>query len=172
MRKTNKIVAMAMSAALLVPSVSHASDINSIISGLYDGMDAISEAAGTQRIPRPALPAGGNTVTTTTTTVITTTGVVPSTTTTKDTKKANEAKIAELKASLNKQDTMILAAEDILTNYPKTIAGKEEKLVDVLTRAYDLRIKAAAAIQQLTGEKVAVRPLNVPLKYRSLIRTY
>ena len=166
MKKANKIIALAMSAAILIPSVSHASDINSIITGLYDGMDAISETAGTEKIQRPALPAGRNTVTNTTTTVTT------DKTSTGQTNKAKEEKIASLKESLYQQDLMIQAAEDILANYPKTIKGREEQVVATLTKAYDLRIKASAAIEKVTGEKIEVRPLNIPQEYRFLIRTY
>lgn len=169
MKKTNKILALAMSAAILIPSVSHASDANSMIKGLYDGMDAISETAGMPKVERPALPADGNTVTSTTTVK---TGVVPSGNTSTNTTKEKEEKIAKLKESLHQQDIMIKAAEDILANYPKTIKGREEQVVATLTKAYDLRIKAAAAIEKVTGEKVEVRPLNVPQEYRSLIKTY
>ena len=53
----------------------------------------------------------------------------------------------------------------------KTIRGKEQKLVDVLTRAFELRIKAAAAIKNLTGETIEVKSLNIPQEYRHLIKT-
>lgn len=169
--KTNKklILALGLTTAFLLPNTAKASDVNSLISEIYDGMDSINQATGKGPVARPDLPQGSSTTTTTTTTVIKSTdGKVLNAE--KD-KKSKAEKVIKLKEELAKQEIAIKSAEEILAKYPKTIRGKEEKLVDVLTRAFELRLKAAAAIKNLTGETIKVKSLNIPQEYRHLIKT-
>lgn len=164
--KTNKklILALGLTTAFLLPNTAKASDVNSLISEIYDGMDSINQATGKGPVARPDLPQG--TTTTTTTTVIKSSDG-------KDVnlEKSKAEKVIKLKEELAKQEIAIKSAEEILAKYPKTIRGKEQKLVDVLTRAFELRIKAAAAIKNLTGETIEVKSLNIPQEYRYLIKT-
>ena len=166
--KTNKklILALGLTTAILLPNTAKASDVNSLISEIYDGMDSINQATGKGPVTRPDLPEGSSTTTTTTTKVIKSTDG-------KDIilEKPKAEKVKKLKEELAKQEIAIKSAEEILAKYPKTIRGKEQKLVDVLTRAFELRLKAAAAIKNLTGETIKVKSLNIPQEYRHLIKT-
>ena len=168
--KTNKklILALGLTTAFLLPNTAKASDVNSLISEIYDGMDSINQATGKGPVARPNLPQGTTTTTTTTTVIKSSDGKVLNAE--KD-KKSKAEKVIKLKEELAKQEIAIKSAEEILAKYPKTIRGKEQKLVDVLTRAFELRIKAAAAIKNLTGETIEVKSLNIPQEYRHLIKT-
>lgn len=168
--KTNKklILALGLTTAFLLPNTAKASDVNSLISEIYDGMDSINQATGKGPVARPDLPQGTTTTTTTTTVIKSTDGKVLNAE--KD-KESKAEKVKKLKEELAKQEIAIKSAEEILAKYPKTIRGKEEKLVDVLTRAFELRLKAAAAIKNLTGEIITVKSLNIPQEYRHLIKT-
>lgn len=76
------------------------------------------------------------------------------------------AKIAKLEKALADQELVILSAQDILNNYPKTIRGKEEKLVDLLYKAQRLRIHASVLYEKSTGKTVRDVPINIPEKYQ------
>ena len=155
-----------LTTAILLPNTAKASDVNSLISEIYDGMDSINQATGKGPVARPDLPEGSSTTTTTTTKVI-----KSSDGTDVNLEKSKAEKVKKLKEELAKQEIAIKSAEEILAKYPKTIRGKEQKLVDVLTRAFELRLKAAAAIKNLTGETIKVKSLNIPQEYSCLLYT-
>lgn len=144
--------ACAISLAMLSPSTSFASETEALklLNQLHQQMDQISELTG---LDKP--DSKGN-------------EVLPSGDKTKDKKEA--AYITELKESFNRNDISVKSIEEILEKYPKTIKGKEEKLVNLLIESHELKLQAADLIYSLTGEKLQVNPPRIPQAYTHLIR--
>lgn len=161
-KNTVKIAgAFAISLAMLSPSTSFASETEALklLNQLHQQMDQISELTGLEK-------SGSN-------------GKDSLPTKDKDTKAKGEDKketqkeaayITELKESFNRNDISVKSIEEILEKYPKTIKGKEEKLVNLLIESHELKLQAADLIYSLTGEKLQVNPPRIPQKYTNLIR--
>lgn len=169
--KANKIIlTLGLAGLMVTPSLSHASSAQDIINELYDGMDAIGGLTGTGKVDRPASSyvSGGTTTTTTTTTTV----VVSGSQSEKDQKKAdkNKAEAAALKKVMDINQSRAEAALYILKNYPNTIKGHEEELVNLISEGYEIRLRSAAAIKALTGETITVNSPEIPEAYRHLIR--
>lgn len=153
--------AFAISLAMLSPSTSFASETEALklLNQLHEQMDQISELTGLEKSDsdgKYALP-----------------------TENKDAKAKDEDKketqkeatyITELKESFNRNDISVKSIEEILEKYPKTIKGKEEKLVNLLIESHELKLQAADLIYSLTGEKLQVNPPRIPQAYTHLIR--
>lgn len=153
--------AFAISLAMLSPFTSFASETEALklLNQLHEQMDQISELTGLEKSDsngKDALP-----------------------TEDKDTKAKDEDKketqkesayITELKESFNRNDISVKSVEEILEKYPKTIKGKEEKLVNLLIESHELKLQAADLIYSLTGEKLQVDPPRIPQAYTHLIR--
>lgn len=148
--------ACAISLAMLSPSTSFASETEALklLNQLHEQMDQISELTG---LDKP--DSKGN-------------EVLPSEDKTKDKKETQKeaAYITELKESFNRNDISVKSIEEILEKYPKTIKGKEEKLVNLLIESHELKLQAADLIYSLTGEKLQVNPPRIPQAYTHLIR--
>lgn len=148
--------ACAISLAMLSPSTSFASETEALklLNQLHQQMDQISELTG---LDKP--DSKGN-------------EVLPSEDKTKDKKETQKeaAYITELKESFNRNDISVKSIEEILEKYPKTIKGKEEKLVNLLIESHELKLQAADLIYSLTGEKLQVNPPRIPQAYTHLIR--
>lgn len=156
-KNTVKLVgACAISLAMLSPSTSFASETEALklLNQLHEQMDQISELTG---LDKP--DSKGN-------------EVLPSEDKTKDKKETQKeaAYITELKESFNRNDISVKSIEEILEKYPKTIKGKEEKLVNLLIESHELKIQAADLIYSLTGEKLQLNPPRIPQAYTHLIR--
>lgn len=156
-KNTVKLVgACAISLAMLSPSTSFASETEALklLNQLHQQMDQISELTG---LDKPE--SKGN-------------EVLPSEDKTKDKKESQKeaAYITELKESFNRNDISVKSIEEILEKYPKTIKGKEEKLVNLLIESHELKLQAADLIYSLTGEKLQVNPPRIPQAYTHLIR--
>lgn len=156
-KNTVKLVgACAISLAMLSPSTSFASETEALklLNQLHEQMDQISELTG---LDKP--DSKGN-------------EVLPSEDKTKDKKETQKeaAYITELKESFNRNDISVKSIEEILEKYPKTIKGKEEKLVNLLIESHELKLQAADLIYSLTGEKLQVNPPRIPQAYTHLIR--
>ena len=156
-KNTVKLVgACAISLAMLSPSTSFASETEALnlLNQLHEQMDQISELTG---LDKP--DSKGN-------------EVLPSEDKTKDKKETQKeaAYITELKESFNRNDISVKSIEEILEKYPKTIKGKEEKLVNLLIESHELKLQAADLIYSLTGEKLQVDPPRIPQEYTHLIR--
>lgn len=156
-KNTVKLVgACAISLAMLSPSTSFASGTEALklLNQLHEQMDQISELTG---LDKP--DSKGN-------------EVLPSEDKTKDKKETQKeaAYITELKESFNRNDISVKSIEEILEKYPKTIKGKEEKLVNLLIESHELKIQAADLIYSLTGEKLQLNPPRIPQEYTHLIR--
>lgn len=156
-KNTLKLVgACAISLAMLSPSTSFASETEALklLNQLHEQMDQISELTG---LDKP--DSKGN-------------EVLPSEDKTKDKKETQKeaAYITELKESFNRNDISVKSIEEILEKYPKTIKGKEEKLVNLLIESHELKLQAADLIYSLTGEKLQVNPPRIPQAYTHLIR--
>lgn len=156
-KNTVKLVgACAISLAMLSPSTSFASETEALklLNQLHQQMDQISELTG---LDKPE--SKGN-------------EVLPSEDKTKDKKETQKeaAYITELKESFNRNDISVKSIEEILEKYPKTIKGKEEKLVNLLIESHELKLQAADLIYSLTGEKLQVNPPRIPQAYTHLIR--
>lgn len=156
-KNTVKLVgACAISIAMLSPSTSFASETEALklLNQLHEQMDQISELTG---LDKP--DSKGN-------------EVLPSEDKTKDKKETQKeaAYITELKESFNRNDISVKSIEEILEKYPKTIKGKEEKLVNLLIESHELKLQAADLIYSLTGEKLQVNPPRIPQAYTHLIR--
>ena len=153
--------AFAISLAMLSPSTSFASETEALklLNQLHEQMDQISELTGLEKSDsngKDALP-----------------------TEDKDTKDKDEDKkgtqkeaayITELKESFYRNDISVKSLEEILEKYPKTIKGKEAKLVNLLIESHELKLQAADLIYSLTGEKLQVNPPRIPQEYTHLIR--
>lgn len=148
--------AFAISLAMLSPSTSFASETEALklLNQLHEQMDQISELTGLEKPDSK-----GN-------------EVLPSEDKTKDKKETQKeaAYITELKESFNRNDISVKSIEEILEKYPKTIKGKEEKLVNLLIESHELKLQAADLIYSLTGEKLQVNPPRIPQAYTHLIR--
>lgn len=156
-KNTVKLVgACAISLAMLSPSTSFASETEALklLNQLHEQMDQISELTGLEKSDSK-----GN-------------EVLPSEDKTKDKKETQKeaAYITELKESFNRNDISVKSIEEILEKYPKTIKGKEEKLVNLLIESHELKIQAADLIYSLTGEKLQLNPPRIPQEYTHLIR--
>ena len=156
-KNTVKLVgACAISLAMLSPSTSFASETEALklLNQLHEQMDQISELTG---LDKP--DSKGN-------------EVLPSEDKTKDKKETQKeaAYITELKESFNRNDISVKSIEEILEKYPKTIKGKEEKLVNLLIESHELKLQAADLIYSLTGEKLQLNPPRIPQEYTHLIR--
>lgn len=156
-KNTVKLVgACAISLAMLSPSTSFASETEALklLNQLHEQMDQISELTGLEKPDSK-----GN-------------EVLPSEDKTKDKKDTQKeaAYITELKESFNRNDISVKSIEEILEKYPKTIKGKEEKLVNLLIESHELKLQAADLIYSLTGEKLQVNPPRIPQAYTHLIR--
>ena len=156
-KNTVKLVgACAISLAMLSPSTSFASETEALklLNQLHQQMDQISELTG---LDKP--DSKGN-------------EVLPSEDKTKDKKETQKeaAYITELKESFNRNDISVKSIEEILEKYPKTIKGKEEKLVNLLIESHELKLQAVDLIYSLTGEKLQVNPPRIPQAYTHLIR--
>ena len=156
-KNTVKLVgACAISLAMLSPSTSFASETEALklLNQLHQQMDQISELTG---LDKP--DSKGN-------------EVLPSEDKTEDKKETQKeaAYITELKESFNRNDISVKSIEEILEKYPKTIKGKEEKLVNLLIESHELKLQAADLIYSLTGEKLQVNPPRIPQAYTHLIR--
>lgn len=156
-KNTVKLVgACAISLAMLSPSTSFASETEALklLNQLHEQMDQISELTGLEKPDSK-----GN-------------EVLPSEDKTKDKKETQKeaAYITELKESFNRNDISVKSIEEILEKYPKTIKGKEEKLVNLLIESHELKLQAADLIYSLTGEKLQVNPPRIPQAYTHLIR--
>ena len=84
--------------------------------------------------------------------------------------KKEEGYITNLKESFYNNDLIVKAIEDIFANYPNTIKGKEEKLVNLLVDSHDLKLQAADLIYSITGERIQVSKPRIPEAYSHLIR--
>lgn len=161
-KNTVKLVgACAISLAMLSPSTSFASETEALklLNQLHEQMDQISELTGLEK-------SDSN-------------GKYDLPTEEKDAKAKDEDKketqkeatyIKELKESFNRNDISVKSLEEILEKYPKTIKGKEEKLVNLLIESHELKLQAADLIYSLTGEKLQVNPPRIPQAYTHLIR--
>lgn len=78
--------------------------------------------------------------------------------------------LAGLEKAIADQELAINTALNLLTNYPKTIAGKEEKLIDQLFTAQRLRIHAGEFYSKATGKQIKDVPINIPDRYKDLVR--
>lgn len=78
--------------------------------------------------------------------------------------------IKNLRESLRKNDIIVKSLEEILNKYPKTIKGKEEKLVKLLVNSDKLRKDAAELLKILTGEEVTISKVSIPEKYQNLLK--
>lgn len=164
-KKLIKICAMAICLASLGASVSYAteSDARNLINKIYDNMDQMDILTGNTPTPRERLevPNGGETTTTTTESVVHG----------KNEEKAEEKDyVKNLRESLRKNDVIVKALEEILNKYPKTIRGKEEKLVKLLVKSDKLRKDAAELLKILTGEEVTISKVSIPEKYQDLLK--
>lgn len=161
-KNTVKIGAVcALSIAILSPSTSFASETEALklLNQLHEQMDQISELTGLEKSNsngKDALPNKD-----------------------KDAKAKDEDKketqkeaayITELKESFNRNDISVKSIEEILEKYPKTIKGKEGKLVNLLIESHELKLQAADLIYSLIGEKLQVNPPRIPQEYAHLIR--
>lgn len=162
---------LAISFATISPSVSFASEAEAqrLLNQLYNQMDQISELTGMEKIDRPAKRSsskgGKTTESSSETTVINNNS--------KEDKKDKEkepAYLTELRESYATNDTTVKALEEILEKYPKTIKGKEEKLVNLLVEAHELKLQAADLINTISNNKVTVKAPNIPEKYKHLVR--
>lgn len=165
-KNTVKIGAVcALSIAILSPSTSFASETEALklLNQLYDQMDQIGDLTGLDKADRQIkenLPSDSKSEN-------------------KDLNKKDEDKkenkkeaayIRDLKESFYKNDISVKSIEEILERYPKTIKGKEEKLVNLLVESHELKLQAADLIYSLTGEKLQVNPPRIPEEYSHLIR--
>lgn len=167
---------LALSFAIISPSVSFASEAEAqrLLNKLYNQMDEISELTGMEKIDRPAKESSSKgSKTTKTTTSSSETTVIN-----KDSKKEEEkaeqkepAYLIELRDSYNRNDISVKALEEILQKYPNTIKGKEEKLVNLLVEAHELKLQAADLINTISNNKVKVDAPNIPVRYRHLVNS-
>lgn len=149
--------AFAISLAMLSPSTSFASETEALklLNQLHEQMDQISELTGLEKSDsngKDSLPTEDKV------------------TKDKDEDKKEAAYITELKESFNRNDISVKSLEEILEKYPKTIKGKEAKLVNLLIESHELKLQAADLIYSLTGEKLQVNPPRIPQEYTHLIR--
>ena len=153
--------ACAVSLAMLSPSTSFASETEALklLNQLHEQMDQISELTGLEKSDSKEKDSLPNKE--------------------KDAKAKDEDKketqkevayITELKESFNRNDISVKSIEEILEKYPKTIKGKEAKLVNLLIESHELKLQAADLIYSLTGEKLQVNPPRIPQAYTHLIR--
>lgn len=148
----------ALSIAILSPSTSFATETEALklLNQLHEQMDQISELAGLEKSDSNGKDA------------------LPTEDESKDTDKKETQKeaayITELKESFDRNDISVKSVEEILEKYPKTIKGKEGKLVNLLIESHDLKLQAADLIYSLTGEKLQVNPPRIPEEYSHLIR--
>lgn len=170
---------LAISFATISPSVSFASEAEAqrLLNKLYNQMDEISELTGLEKIDRPEKSSSskaGKTTTTTTSTsktsVVNTKGQEDKKQEKKEEEEKEPAYIRELRESYNTNDITVKALEEVLEKYPKTIKGKEEKLVNLLVEAHELKLQAADLINSISDEKISVKTPNIPDRYKHLIR--
>lgn len=171
MKANKKILALGLAGVLLTPNLSQASSAQEIINELYDGMDAISGVSGLEKVDRPAssyVTGGKTTTVTTTTTTVVKSGSVK----VEDQKKAekNAAEATALKKVMESNLAQADAALMILKNYPNTVKGYEEELVNLITEGHAIRLRAAAEVKALTGEVITVTTPEIPEAYKHLIR--
>lgn len=156
----------ALSLAMVSPSTSFASETEArrLLNQLYDQMDQISELTGQSKIERK-IEKEISTETTVEEKIIKNNN---------DEEKKESPKeasyVTDLKQSFYNNDIIVKSIEEILEKYPKTIKGKEEKLVNLLIESHELKLQAADLIYSLTGEKLQVNPPRIPQEYTHLIR--
>lgn len=156
----------ALSLAMVSPSTSFASETEArrLLNQLYDQMDQISELTGQSKIER-RIEKEISTETTVEEKIIKNNN--------DEEKKENPKEasyVTDLKQSFYNNDIIVKSIEEILEKYPKTIKGKEEKLVNLLIESHELKLQAADLIYSLTGEKLQVNPPRIPQAYTHLIR--
>lgn len=160
-----KVGAIALCLTSLGVSVSYATeaDARNILNKIYDNMDQMDILTGKTPTPRERLdvPNGGETTTTTTEKVIRGNN---------EEKSEEKDYIKNLRESLRKNDIIVKSLEEILNKYPKTIKGKEEKLVKLLVNSDKLRKDAAELLKILTGEEVTISKVSIPEKYQNLLK--
>lgn len=85
--------------------------------------------------------------------------------------KANESAtlnktVASLKQAIVANQGQVKSAEFLLNELPKTVKGKEQKLIKMMRSAYDLQVESANLVKELTGEVIVVAPLRIPANLR------
>ena len=156
----------ALSLAMVSPSTSFASETEArrLLNQLYDQMDQISELTGQSKIERK-IEKEISTETTVEEKIIKNNNDEE-----KKESPKEESYVTDLKQSFYNNDIIVKSIEEILEKYPKTIKGKEEKLVNLLIESHELKLQAADLIYSLTGEKLQVNPPRIPQAYTHLIR--
>lgn len=156
----------ALSLAMVSPSTSFASETEArrLLNQLYDQMDQISELTGQSKIERK-IEKEISTETTVEEKIIKNNNDEE-----KKESPKEESYVTDLKQSFYNNDIIVKSIEEILEKYPKTIKGKEAKLVNLLIESHELKLQAADLIYSLTGEKLQVNPPRIPQEYTHLIR--
>ena len=156
---------LGISSLAFAPSQAEASEAeaNRLLNKLYNQIDELGEITGIKS-DTSRRRTGSKTTTSTVT------EVKVNKKEDKEDKKEDSSYIKGLRESFETNTTTVKALEDILANYPNTIKGKEQKLVNLLVDSHSLRLQASELISRLTGENLEVSAPQIPLEYRSLVR--
>lgn len=79
---------------------------------------------------------------------------------------ADNELVANLKKAIAANQGQVTSAEFLLNELPKTVRGKEDKLITKMKKAHDLQVESAALVAELTGEQITIAPLRIPAKYK------